>query len=371
MFDFKIDRTDQSIFGRWYLSVDKILVTLLLFLFIIGLVVSYAATPAVSEHLNLEADFMVKHQFFFLIVAFLLMIAISMLSHEQILLCAASIFLIMLIFMVAVLFKGSNAKGATRWLYMYGFCLQPSEFIKPTFAIMLASIIHYGKLYTKGIRYLYVASFTFLIIAVLLIMQPDFGMTTTVFAIFAAELLVNGLSKKGVLSLIIIGLLGLTAAYLFLPHVRIRVNGFINPEQTYQVKMAYAAIKHGGFFGVGPGNGTLKTILPDAHTDFVMAVIAEENGVLFVFGLLLLFCYIVVRSLRIAFYQNHSLFTNLAITGLMAQLSFQVFINSASTLNLIPPKGMTLPFLSYGGSSLISMGLAMGFVLGLTREKNN
>ncbi len=366
-----IARTDNSILGRWWWTVDHPLLGALSVLFIVGTVLNFSATPAIAAHLKLDTYFLVRHQIVFMILSALVMIGVSLQTPKTIRLISLAMTAAMLVCLVLVLIHGTQIKGASRWIRVFGISLQPSEFAKPAFAVVAAWLISLGKsnphvkgtLWTAGL---------YLVLVGLLIKQPDFGMVLTVSVIFGIELFLSGLPMSWISALILAGGIGATSAYFLLPHVQARIDRFINPEagDTFQVRTAFEAIRNGGLFGMGPGEGTVKNILPDAHTDFVLAVAAEEFGLFVTLLIVLLFAFIVYRGFLLILTKDKNLFTLLAVSGLLAQFGMQALVNMASTLSLIPTKGMTLPFVSYGGSSLLSLGFAMGMVLGLTRSTN-
>lgn len=366
-----IARTDNSILGRWWWTVDHPLLGALSVLFIVGTVLNFSATPAIAAHLKLDTYFLVRHQIVFMILSALVMIGVSLQTPKTIRLISLAMTAAMLVCLVLVLVHGTQIKGASRWIRIFGVSLQPSEFAKPAFAVVAAWLISLGKVnpHIKGTLW---TAGLYLILVGLLIKQPDFGMVLTVSVIFGIELFLSGLPMSWISALMLLGGIGATSAYFLLPHVQARIDRFLNPElgDTFQVRTAFEAIKNGGLFGTGPGEGTVKNILPDAHTDFVLAVAAEEFGLFVTLLIVLLFAFIVYRGFLLILTKDKNLFTLLAVSGLLAQFGMQALVNMASTLSLIPTKGMTLPFVSYGGSSLLSLGFAMGMVLGLTRSTN-
>ena len=365
-----IARTDNSVLGRWWWSVDHFLLGALFALLGTGIVLAFSATPPVAERLKLETYYLIKHQLVFLMLSVAVMLGISMQSPQTIRRLSCCILAVSFVLLIMVLFCGSEIKGASRWIRIFGISVQPSEIAKPAFAVTAAWLIALGKRQEK-FRGTLAASIVFAVLACLLIRQPDFGMTVTVSVIFITELFLSGVSMLVMYILGVCGAIGVISAYFFIPHVQSRIDRFISPEtgDTFQVKTAMEAFKNGGLLGRGPGEGTVKNILPDAHTDFVMAVAAEEYGLLICLAITVLFAIIVLRGFYLIF-KDKNLFTLLAVSGLLVQFGLQALINIASTLSLIPTKGMTLPFISYGGSSLVSLGFGMGVVLALTRSTN-
>ncbi len=365
-----IARTDNSVLGRWWWSVDHFLLGALFALLGVGIVLSFSATPPVAERLKLETYYLIKHQAVFLLLSVAVMLGISMQSPQMIRRLSCLILLGSFVLLILVLIHGSEIKGSSRWIRIFGISVQPSEIAKPAFAVTIAWLISLGKQQEK-FRGTLIASGIYGVLALLLIRQPDFGMTVTVSIIFGTELFLSGISMIWTYILIVCGASGAVGAYFFFPHVQSRIDRFLNPESgdTFQVRTAMEAFKNGGLLGRGPGEGTIKNILPDAHTDFIIAVAAEEFGLIVCLIITGLFATIVLRGFYLIF-KDKNLFTLLAVSGLLVQFGLQALINIASTLSLIPTKGMTLPFISYGGSSLVSLGFGMGIVLALTRSTN-
>jgi cell division protein FtsW len=264
---------------------------------------------------------------------------------------------------------GVEIKGARRWINFPGLSLQPSEFIKPTFAVVAAWLFAEQKLRPRFPGNL-ICIVLFLIVVAMLIKQPDIGMAAVVAAVWFAQFFMAGMRLYWVAAGALAGLGGLVGAYMYLPHVRVRVDHFLDPStgDSYQVNRSIEAFANGGLWGRGPGEGTVKDVLPDAHADFVFAVAGEEFGVVVCLIIVALFAFIVLRGFS-RMSQEGSLFVLLAATGLLVQFGLQASINMASSLHLIPTKGMTLPFLSYGGSSMLALGLGMGMMLALTRRR--
>ena len=363
-----VSRTDGSIFGKWMWTVDRWLLGIILILAAFGIVMSFSSTRVNAERLGYDTyHFVVRHAFF-LAIALVVMLIVSMQRPRTIRRLGVLTLLGSFGMMMLLPFFGTNIKGGTRWIYLFGVSVQPSEFAKPAFAVVTAWLMSL-ELQEKRWRAKAAAWAVFTILAGTLLSQPDVGMTRTVSAIFFAELFVSGLSMFWCSLLGFIGMVLPVPFYYTLPHFRARIDKFINPEQndTFQIKTAMEAFKSGGFLGRGPAEGVVKKILPDAHTDFIFAVIAEEYGILICLAVVALFAVFIVRGLLLVM-KDKNPFILYAVTGLMTQFGVQAFVNISSALGMIPTKGMTLPFISYGGSSLVSLGLAAGMILGLTRS---
>jgi cell division protein FtsW len=368
-----IARTDDSHLGIWWWTVDRWLLWPLLSLLFLGIIFSFSASPSIAEHLHLSSFHFVIRQAFYTSIAVLLMLGISLLSVNAVRRLGFLLFILSLGLILITLYAGSEIKGATRWLSVGGFSMQPSEFLKPAFAIVSAWMFTEKRLHpdTPGI----LISFVFYVISVgLLIAQPDLGMVVVITLTWLAQFFVAGLSRFWILIAMGSGVLGLSAAYFFLPHVTKRIDQFLYGSGSdrftdqYQIMQSLKSFAHGHLMGQGPGEGTVKKYLPDAHSDFVFAVIGEEYGFLICMIIACVFLFIVMRSLYRIINENN-LFVILAVSGLAAQFGIQALVNMASSINLIPTKGMTLPFISYGGSSTFAVAITVGMILALTRRR--
>jgi cell division protein FtsW len=363
-----ISRADKSTFTEWWRTIDKLMLGAVLFLMISGMLLSFAASPPVAERIGFESFHFIKRHAFYLLPAFILLVATSFLDSTQVRRAALGLFVLSVALLLATLFFGLEAKGSRRWLLIAGFSMQPSEFIKPAFVVITA------WLFAENSRRPDIPGNLFSIILVgivcaLLIAQPDFGQTMLIAVVWGAMFFLAGMSWVWIILMGLIGIGGIGAAYLFFPHVAGRMDRFITGEgDNFQVDTGLQAILHGGWMGQGPGEGTVKRILPDGHSDFPFAVAAEEFGILLAIGLVLVFSFIVLRGLRNALRERDA-YVRLATAGLITMFALQSMIHLSVNLKLMPAKGMTLPFISYGGSSLISSAIAMGFVLALTRQR--
>ena len=302
-----------------------------------------------------------------------IVVAISLLSPRSIRRLAVIGCIIALALTAATLVVGVEIKGARRWIALPGFSMQPSEFLKPCFAIVVAWLLNEGRR-TPKFPGRVLAIGIFVMIALLLKAQPDVGMLAVITAVFFAQLYVAGLN----LFLVGIGMLGFGAAgigaYYVFPHVQKRVQDFLHPGNgigaDYQPRTALEAFGNGGLLGRGPGEGHVKDVLPDAHADFVFAVAGEEFGMIVCLIIIAVFAFIVLRGL-LRLLKEQDMFIVLACTGLVTGFGLQAFVNMASSLQLIPTKGMTLPLISYGGSSALAVALGMGMLLALTRRRHH
>ncbi len=366
-----MSRAERGPIADWFRTVDLWLLGSFGALMVIGVVMALAASPAVAERLNLSTFHFVDRQAALLVPSAVLMIATSFLSPRHVRRAALIVFVVSMALIVLALLFGAEVKGSRRWI----MGVQPSEFIKPAFVVLSAWAFAEGG--RAGSPALAGKIFAFLLLPatiVPLILEPDFGQTMLVSVVWAALFFMAGLHWFWVLGLGGVGAIGGLAAFKLSPHVHERVVRFINPDSvggivdTFQVDTALQSILSGGWFGRGPGEGVYKRILPDAHTDFVFAVTGEEFGMIACLALIAFFGFIVIRGLWLAL-RNEDPFCRFAAAGLTLMFGVQSWINMAVNLHAIPAKGMTLPFISYGGSSLLALGLGMGFLIALTRKR--
>ncbi len=365
-----LSRNDSSTLGRWWWTVDRWTLFAVAALIFFGYVMMLAASPAVAERIHVSRDMFIAKQVVFLALAGLVVVATSLLSPRGVRRLAVVGCLVALALTAATLVFGAEIKGARRWIAMPGMSLQPSEFLKPCFAVVTAWLIAESKR-TRRFPGTLIACAIFAVIALLLKSQPDMGMLAVVAAVLFVQLYIGGLN------IVLVGVAGAgivgasVAAYSVFPHVRSRVTRFLDPSSgdSYQVNTALEAFGNGGLLGRGPGEGRVKDVLPDAHADFVFAVMGEEFGLIVCALVLALFMFIVIRGL-LRLLAEQDLFIVLAATGLVTSFGLQSFVNMASSLHLIPTKGMTLPFVSYGGSSVLAVAMGIGMLLALTRRRN-
>ena len=374
-----LSRADNSTLGRWWWTIDRWTLGAVGTLIGVGYIMMLAASPAVAERIGQSRDIFILKQVVFLALAGVVVVGVSLLSPREIRRLALAGCCVALLLTAFTMVSGVEIKGARRWISIPGMTLQPSEFLKPCFAVVAAWLISEGRRAARGNRTILGMSWgtpaaigIFLVIAFLLKSQPDIGMLAVVTTVFFIQLYVAGLP----IVLVGLGMLGLggaaTGAYLLFPHVQARVQKYLHPtlESAYQPTLALEAFGNGGLLGRGPGEGRVKNQLPDAHADFVYAVAGEEFGLIVCLLILGIFAFIVLRGI-LRLLHEQDLFVTLACTGLVAGFGLQAFVNMASSLALIPTKGMTLPFISYGGSSVIAVALGMGMLLALTRRRHH
>ena len=363
-------RAGDPILPRWWRTVDKWALFCVLSLFAIGLLLGLAASVPLAEKNNLPRFYYVQRQAVFGGMALVVMLVISMMSPRQIRRIGVLGFAAAFACIILLPFIGTDfGKGATRWLSLGFVSIQPSEFLKPGFiaicAWFMAASMEIGG--PPGKLYSFIAAAT---VVILLALQPDFGQASLVLFSWLVMYFVAGAPMVLLLGVLGMAVTGGFFAYGASEHFARRINGFLSPDIDPRTQIGYAtnAIQEGGFFGVGVGEGTVKWSLPDAHTDFIIAVAAEEYGLIMVLTVILLYMTIVVRSL-LRLLKERDPFARIAGTGLACAFGVQALINMGVAVRLLPAKGMTLPFVSYGGSSVIASGIAMGMLLALTRTR--
>ncbi len=368
-----LSRADTSPLGRWWWTVDRWTLAGVVALMGSGFFLTMAASPAVAEHLKLDAFYFVKRHAFFMMPVMGILVGVSLLSLYNIKRLSLLIYVGCLGLLLVTPFLGVEIKGAKRWLSFVGFSFQPSEFVKPVLTVLVAWMLAESKK-SKGFPGYLAALVMYTLVVGLLLLQPDMGMIILLTAVTFLQFFLAGLPVIWVIVAIALGAAGLTGSYFVFSHVRARVDRFLDPASgdkftdRYQITQSLEAFVNGGMWGRGPGEGTVKSHLPDAHADFIFAVAGEEFGFILCSLIVCLFAFVVLRSLVRVMY-DENLFIILAVAGLILQFGLQALINMASTLSLIPTKGMTLPFISYGGSSMMAMALNMGLVMALTRRR--
>lgn len=361
-------RTDKSFLGQWWWTVDRVTLALLLTICVFGVVLVTAASPAVAQRIDISPNHFVIRHMIFLVPSVLLLIGLSMASLQQIWRVSVLLMAVSVVLLILVLLFGEPVKGAQRWLGIGPFSIQPSELAKPAFIVMAAWLIarQKEKPEFKGIVF---ASALYGLMVLLLVLQPDMGMTVVVTAGFFAIIFLAGLPFRWIILLALLAGGAAVAAYNSFDHVQSRFDRFINPESgdTYQIDRSLSAFRHGGLLGTGAGQGTVKMNIPDAHADFIFAVAGEELGMIVTVLLVGLYAYVIIRGYN-RIMDTDNIFIILAAGGILTLFGLQALINMGSSIHLLPTKGMTLPFISYGGSSLLSSGISMGILLALTRR---
>jgi cell division protein FtsW len=363
-------RNDRSRLGVWWWTVDRWLLGAATLLIMVGVALSFGSSPAAAGRIGLSDPFhFAVRQALFGSAAAAILVLVSAMAPRDIRRLALGVYLLSILTMIALPLLGHEAKGATRWLQLGSFSLQPSEFMKPAL-IVLASWMFAEAQKGEGVPGVSIAFGLYALAVLLLLLQPDVGQTVLITIAFGAAFFMAGVPFAWILGLGALAATGLVAIYFTFGHVASRVHKFLSPDtaDTHQVDRAAEAIAAGGLFGRGPGEGVMKRHVPDLHTDFIYSVAAEEYGAIFSLALIALFGFLVVRGLYRAMKLADS-FEQVAAAALFVLVGQQAFINVAVNLNMIPTKGMTLPFISYGGSSMLAMGLTVGMALALTRRR--
>jgi cell division protein FtsW len=363
-------RSDRSPLGMWWWTIDRWMLSVAALLIAIGVALSFASSPAAAMRMNIGDPFhFAVRQCVFGAGAAVILLSVSMLEVRTLRRAAFFIWLAAIAVMIALPLFGHNAKGATRWLEIGGFTLQPSEFMKPALVILVAWMFAEGQK-GQGVPGVSIAFGLYFLSIGLLLIQPDVGQSVLITVAFGAAFWMAGVPISWVMLLGGVAVAGLSSTYFLFPHVAARVHKFVSPDgaDTHQVDRAAEAIRAGGLLGRGPGEGVMKRHVPDLHTDFIYSVGAEEYGLVFSLLLISLFALLVTRGLYRAMKLNDP-FEQVAAAGLFVLVGQQAIINVAVNLNMIPTKGMTLPFISYGGSSMLAMGLTLGMALALTRRR--
>jgi cell division protein FtsW len=365
-----ISRAVRNPLAEWWWTVDRWLLAALGILMVIGIVLAMAGSPPVAERLHLSTFHFVNRQVLYLVPAVAVLVATSFLTPRHVRRAALVAFFLGMALVVVTILFGQEVKGARRWI----FGLQPSEFVKPAFVVLVAWAFSEGAK-RRGVPGTILAVLLLPATIIPLMLQPDFGQTMLISLVWAALFFLAGLHWFWVFGIGGLGASAVMLAFKFVPHVRTRILRFVDPSvaggsvsDTFQVDTALESFIGGGWFGKGPGEGTLKRILPDSHTDFIFAVTGEEFGIVACILLVAVFAFVVFRGLSLAS-RNADPFCRFAATGLILLFGIQTCINLAVNLHLMPAKGMTLPFISYGGSSLISLALGMGFLVAVTRKR--
>lgn len=363
-------RTDRSRLGLWWWTTDRLLLGAVALLIGLGVMLSFGSSPAAALRIGIHDPFhFAVRQLIYGAISAVLLLSVSTLSPKGLRRLAVGLFGFSIAVMAVLPVVGHSAKGAARWMQFGGFTLQPSEFMKPTLIVLVAWMFSEAKK-GQGVPGVFIGFCLYLVSVGLLLLEPDIGQTILITVAFGAAFFIAGVPIAWVLGLGAVAATGLVGIYLTFGHVAARVHKFLSDDKadTHQVDKAAEAIANGRLFGKGPGEGVMKRHVPDLHTDFIYSVAAEEYGLVFSLLLISIFAFVVIRGL----YKSMKLtgdFEQVASAGLFVLVGQQAIINVAVNLNLIPTKGMTLPFISYGGSSMIAMGLTLGLALALIRRR--
>ncbi len=364
------DRAEEPLVSEWWRTVDKWSLAAVIFLFLIGILLGMAASPPLAESNQQPSFYYVKKQSFFGLVALSLMLLVSMASLQIVRRVSLIGFLFTFVLLALLPIFGTDfGKGAVRWFSIYSVSLQPSEFLKPCFVVFSAWAMS-GSFDENGPPGRSISFFVMCLIAFMLAIQPDFGQATLIVGAWSVVYFISGAPLIMLVFVILLSSFLAAMAYFNSAHVASRINGFLSPDVDPLTQLGYAtnAIQKGGFLGVGIGDGSVKWNLPDAHTDFIIAVAAEEYGLILCLIIIAIYFFIIFRSLVRLLREGNS-FIRLSGAGVVSLLAMQALINLGVAVRLLPAKGMTLPFVSYGGSSVVAMGFLMGVLLAFTRRR--
>jgi cell division protein FtsW len=362
-----LSRVERSVLTDWWFTVDRLLLATILAIAGAGVVLSMAASPAIAIKRGLPTYYFVERQLMFIAAGLVLMLALSLLDPARVRKAALGLIAACLVLLPVVLVAGAEINGARRWLHLGGYSLQPSEFAKPAFVVLTAWLLAEWRR-RPDMPALPLAFGLHLLLAGLLALQPDVGQALLVSVVWCALFFLAGGPLMWFLAFLAMLASAFTMAYYTAGYVRLRVDRFLNASDSYQAGRARQSFIEGGLFGRGPGEGTIKSVLPDAHNDFIFAVIAEEYGVLICLVLLGLFALVVARVLARQMREDDD-FLRLAAMGLALLIGLQALINMAVNTGLLPTKGMTLPLISIGGSSTLATCVGLGLLLALTRRR--
>lgn len=361
------DFVNIEVLLKWWRSVDKYLLTSFFVLIFFGIFFIFSATPVIAQKIGLNKFYFVWKHFLYMIPTISVMMFISLLDAKSIKRICVVIFFLSLILMLLVPICGQEIKGARRWITFSFLTIQPSELMKFSFMVFSAWMFSENSEKFPGYK---ISTISMMLITFLLLLQPDLGMTILVLSSWIGQFFITTLSIYFIIFLFFSSCISLVGCYFIFPHVSSRIDKFLGVGENYQIQKSLESLYNGGFWGLGPGEGLVKRHLPDAHSDFIFSVIAEEFGAVVCIIIILLFATIIIRALIIA-KRSHDKFLKLAIFGIIFMFGIQILINVSSALSLIPTKGMTLPFISYGGSSNFSIGIFAGILLGLTKVTIN
>lgn len=366
--NYAFDRSNLNFIKKWWLNLDKVNYLLINFIIIFGLFVVISASPYVAKRIGVEYSFFIKKQIVFVLISLVFLNLFSFLNRDHVKIVGILGLLICLVLLVLVLLTGFEIKGAKRWIFLFGFTLQPSELAKVFFLVFNAFILNKAKNEQWFVKY-GLSCATYFILVTLLVLQPDFGMTFLLTMTWMVQLFAYGLPLIFIGFFAIMAVFGGVVAYHLVPHFAGRINKFLDINiENYQVDRSIDAYINGGFFGTGIGNGFIKKYIPDGHTDFIFAVISEEFGLIFAIAIMFVFLIMITRVMKRMLLENDP-FIYLATVGLISLFTLQTLINMGVSVGMLPTKGMTLPFISYGGSSMFAMSICFGIILSFTGKK--
>ncbi len=364
------NRSKINFLYRWWESIDRTVLFLTILTLLLGNIFTAIASPVVASRIGANTNIFIIKNLIFSFLGLGIIIAVSTLNEKKIISISWISFGALIFLMIVVLIFGSTNKGAKRWIYIFGFSLQPSEIIKPFFIVLTSFILTKFKKIEN--LHIILALILYIVLSFLLVLQPDIGMLILISIIFFSELFLIMVQIKYFAGLASGVAIAMVMLYLLFPHFHNRINTFfgslfLGGEKSYQVQKSLSAFSNGGLLGKGPLEGSIKNYIPDAHTDFIFSVIGEEFGAIVCIFIIFIFFYIAIRMM-LKTVDDSDDFRYVAINCLSLQFLLQAVINIGVTLNLLPTKGMTLPLISYGGSSMIGTSITIGFLLALSKK---
>lgn len=363
----QLNRQNKNILTNWWWTIDKPALAAIFLIIAFGALMVTTSSQAVAERIGMDSFFFVRKQLVYLSASVVILFTFSLFSPLTIRRIAVIGFASGILMLIAVLLFGNETNGAKRWIFIGSMSIQPSEFLKPLFIVVTGWMLSEAKrdMKFKGFQ---ISIVLYIILASLLLLQPDFGMFVIVSSVWGGQLFIAGMPIMWVVGIVMFGIFATLAAYSLFPHVAFRIDSFLDTQGNFQVRKSLEAFINGGLTGRGPGEGTVKQSLPDSHTDFIFAVVGEELGATICLLIVCLYAFIVLRGF-VRMINENNLFHAYAVSGLLMQFGMQAMVNMGVALNLLPTKGMTLPFISYGGSSMLAIAMAMGMMLALTRRR--
>ena len=361
---------EQSILTNWIKEINKPIFFCFTLLMVFGLLISLTINPGTSRYINNNLFAFFNIQALYLAIGFLIFIVISFIEKKYIKIFCLIFFILLFILLILTPLFGDEIKGSKRWISIGPLSLMPIELIKPFFCVILALILNNQYQGTKISSHT-LSALLYISLAIILILQPDISQLFLLSAIYFGSVLMSGFSFIILLSIVVVGILGFLLIYLFNFNVQNRMNSFLfqNNNDIFQTDISLQAIKQGGFFGVGPGNGLLKNKIPEANSDYIYSVIAEEYGLIGCTIVLLIFFIISFQGFN-RIYGNRDHFLQISLFTLILYVCLQALIHIGVNIRLIPTTGITLPFISYGGSSVLGMSIASGLILLFSKNRH-
>ena len=359
-------RNSKAKIKKWWSGLDKYILFSVLTLIVIGLILVFSASQIIGNKYEVSEYFFIKKHSIFTILGLLTILSLSNLSTKNIIILSVIIFCLSTFLSISAILFFSELKGASRWIKVFNVSFQPSEFLKPSFIVL--SSLFLSRYKSKQDNSIYINIFFLIFVSLILILQPDFGMFVLIFGVWFLQIMMARINLTIILTIILSFSLTAILSFIYIGHVQFRIKNFLfNIGDNYQISKSLEAFANGGYFGKGIGASEVSKKLPDVHSDFIVSLAAEELGLIFVIFIVMIYFLIFWRVFFISINENN-FFNYSALSGLSNIFVFQSLINISSSLNLLPTKGMTLPFISYGGSSILASSIIIGFILSLTKK---